>query len=132
MASTFGPRLWRRAAVMAPSARQLGRRMSWNIASAVLIFAIAQIWLVASAVNYGLSMLLAGAVLLLLVIVAIMVAQRLERHWHGLSQAALSSHGLHQRYRRDVRRLWMATLLVPMLWVGGVLLATRSMAAIIG
>lgn len=132
MASTFGPRLWRRAPSIAPSARQLGRRMTRHVAAAVLIFAIVQMWLVSSAVAWGMSLVVAGTALVLLVALAIRVARRIERQWHDLSRGALSSHGLHARFRRDVRRLWLAVLTVPMLWVGGVLFATQSIAAVAG
>lgn len=132
MASTFGPRLWRRPRSIAPSARQLGRRMTLHAAAAVMVFAIAQIWLVTSAVAWGVSSLVAGVALVLLVGLAIPVARRLERRWHELSRGALSSHGLHARFRRDVRRLWLAVLMVPMLWVGGALFATQAIAAVVG
>lgn len=132
MASAFGPRLWGRSRTYAPSARQLGRRMTINVAAAILVFAIIQIWLVASVVSLGVSTLVAGIALILLVGIAIPGARRLERRWHELSRGALSSHGLHARFRRDIRRLWLAVLMIPMLWVGGALFATQAMAAIAG
>ena len=53
MASTYGPRLWRRATASVPPARSLGRRMTWHAAAALLAFAAIQIWLVTSAVAAG-------------------------------------------------------------------------------
>ena len=40
MASTFGPRLWRRSTASVPPARSLGRRMTVHAAAALIVLAL--------------------------------------------------------------------------------------------
>jgi hypothetical protein len=130
MASTFGPRLLRRSTPSVPAARSLGRRMTVHAAAALLAFAALQIWLVSSAIAAGAPSAFTIVALILLLALAVPVARATERHWYHLSRQALASWGLHARFRRDVRRLWIAALALPFLWVSGALAATQAIAAI--
>lgn len=130
MASTFGPRLWGRSTQSVPAARSLGRRMTWHAAAALMSFAALQIWLVTSAVADGAPSAFTVISLVMLLALAVPLARRIERHWYHLSRQALASWGLHARFRRDVRRLWVAALAIPFLWVSGALAATQAIAAI--
>ncbi len=132
MASTFGPRLWRRSTVSVPPARSLGRRMTWHAAAALLAFAALQIWLVTSAVAKGAPSALIVVALVILLALALPAVRTTERHWYHLSRQALASWGLHARFRRDVRRLWVAALTLPFLWISGAIAATDAIAAITG
>ncbi|GGJ53640.1 hypothetical protein CDQ92_15940 [Sphingopyxis bauzanensis] len=131
MASTFGPRLWRRTSPSVPAARSLGRRMTWHAATALVAFAALQIWLVSSAIAAGASSTLVVVALIVLLALAVPVARSTERRWYHLSRQALASWGLHARFRRDVRRLWIAALTLPFLWVSGAMAATDAIAAIV-
>ena len=132
MASTFGPRLWRRSAANVPAPRSLGRRMTWHAAAALIVFALLQIWLVSSAISAGAPSALMIVALILLVALAVPATRAVERRWHRLSREALASRGLHARFRRDVRRLWAAALLLPALWVGGAMAAAGALVKIAG
>lgn len=130
MASTFGPRLWRRTTRNVPAARSLGRRMTWHAALTLLVFAALQIWLVSSAIAAGAPSSLTIVALVLLLALAVPVARMTERRWYRLSRQALASWGLHARFRRDVLRLWIAALVLPFLWVSGAMAATTGLSAI--
>ncbi|WP_194953734.1 hypothetical protein [Sphingopyxis solisilvae] len=132
MASAFGPRLWRRTAASVPAARSLGRRMTWHTAAALIAFALLQIWLVSSAIAAGAPSMLIVVALIVLLALAVPVARSTERRWYHLSRQALASWGLHARFRRDVRRLWVAALTLPFLWVSGAMAATDAIARITG
>lgn len=128
MASTYGPRLWRRATASVPPARSLGRRMTWHAAAALLAFAAIQIWLVTSAVAAGAPSAFIVVALVMLLALAVPVARSTERRWYHLSRQALASWGLHARFRRDVRRLWIAALTLPFLWISGAMAAIAAVA----
>ena len=130
MASTFEARLWRRSTTNVPAARSLGRRMTWHAAAALLAFAALQIWLVMSAVAAGAPSALIVIALVMLLALALPAARMTERRWYHLSRQALASRGLHTRFRRDLRRLWIAALTLPFLWVSGAMAATDAIAAI--
>jgi hypothetical protein len=132
MASTFGPRLFRRSTRSVPTARHLGRRMTFHAAAALLVFAVLQIWLVSSAIAAGAPTALTFVALALLLILAVPIARTTERRWYHLSRQALASWGLHARFRRDVRRLWVAALALPFLWVSGAMAATTGLLVIGG
>ncbi|ALH82023.1 hypothetical protein AN936_17175 [Sphingopyxis macrogoltabida] len=130
MASTFGPRLFRRSSASVPPARSLGRRMTLHTAAALIAFAALQIWLVSSAIAAGAPSALIVVALVVLLALALPVARSTERRWYHLSRQALASWGLHARFRRDVRRMWVAALTLPFLWVSGAMAATDAIAAI--
>jgi hypothetical protein len=104
--------------------------MTWHAATALVAFAVLQIWLVSSAIAAGASSTLIFVALIVLLALAVPVARSTERRWYHLSRQALASWGLHARFRRDVRRLWVAALTLPFLWVSGAMAATDAIAAI--
>ncbi len=118
MATNFSSRAAVRSANFTTRARSLGNRMSRHVAAALLLFAVAQIWLVASAIEAGAHRLISIAALLALIGVAIPYARLVERRWQRFGEQALPSPALSRRYRRDVARLWLLALLVPVGWVG--------------
>ena len=127
MASTFGPRLFGRSKRNVPAARSLGRRMTLHAAAALMVFAALQVWLVSSAIAAGASSTFTIVALVLLLALAVPVARITERRWYHLSRQALASWGLHSRFRRDVRRLWLAALILPFAWVSGAMAATTGL-----
>jgi hypothetical protein len=129
MASIFSPRHVVRPARIVPHARSLSRQMTLHVAGAVIAFAVVQIWAVTSAVGMGQSRLLPVVALAILLFAALPIARRIERQWHRLGQSALPSVGLYQRFRREVRRLWLVATLFPAAWVGLVVFANEAIAA---
>jgi hypothetical protein len=106
--------------------------MTLHSAAALVAFAALQIWLVSSAISAGAPSGLIVVALVVLLALAVPVARSTERRWYRLSRQALASWGLHARFRRDVRRLWVAALTLPFLWVSGAMAATDAIAAITG
>ncbi|MEC3909864.1 hypothetical protein U5A82_05085 [Sphingobium sp. CR2-8] len=89
------------------------KRISTHLAAALVVFCLAQIFIVAK---------MGGSLILHLgIIVAIggyaVAARGLERRWHMLEQGGLSTGGLALRFRRDVAQLWGASLLGALLWI---------------
>ena len=123
MASSFPTRAPVRSANFTDRARSLGNRMTRHVAAAVVVFAIAQIWLVAAAIDAGAPRGISIAALFALIGLAIPYARFIEKRWQRLGETALPSPALTQRYRRDVVRLWLMTLLVPVSWIGGTVAA---------
>lgn len=130
MASTFGTGVWRRAGAHVPAPRSLGRRMTVHAAAALIGFSMWQIWLISNAISHGATSALLLVAVVVVVALAVPMAQSLERRWDVLSRQALASSGLHDRFRRDVRRLWAAALVVPFLWISGFTMAGDAIAAI--
>jgi hypothetical protein len=104
--------------------------MTVHAATALIAFAALQIWLVTSAIAAGAPSMLIIVALVMLLALALPIARMTERRWYHLSRQALASWGLHARFRRDVRRLWIAAITLPFLWVSGAMAATDAIAAI--
>lgn len=89
------------------------KRISSHLASALVVFCLLQIFIVAK---------MGGALVLhLAIIVAIggfaIAARGLERRWQMLEQGGLSHAGLRVRFRRDLVQLWGASLIGALLWI---------------
>lgn len=130
MASNYSSRATMRSANFTPRARSLGNRMTRHVAAALILFAVAQIWLVVSAIDSGAPRGMMVAALLVLIGLAIPFARWTERRWQSLGQEALPSPALTNRYWRDVGLVWSMAMLVPMLWVSTAALAGPVLAAI--
>ena len=130
MSSSYSLRSILRSANFTARAPRLGHRMTRHAAAAVVVFALAQIWLVSAAIEAGAPRMLGIIALLGLVAFAIPFARRIERRWHRLGQQALPSPALTQRFYRDVRWLWLLAVLLPAAWVGTAMLVAPAIAAI--
>lgn len=93
------------------------RRMSNNLAAALVAFAGIQIAVISTVVATGATTLLYHIGIAVLIAAVIPAARNMERRWEGLSRSELSHHGLTTRFRRDQVKLWTATLLLPMAWI---------------
>ena len=118
MATSFSSREWTRSANMLPRARHLGIQMSRHAAVAVLVFAVMQIWLVSAAIEAGAPRGISVGAMIALLALALPYARITERRWQRLGQQALPSPALMDRFRADLRRLWLLTAIVPAMWTG--------------
>ena len=116
MATSFSSREWTRSANMLPRARHLGIQMSRHAAVAVLVFAVMQIWLVSAAIEAGAPRGISVGAMIALLALALPYARITERRWQRLGQQALPSPALMDRFRADLRRLWLLTAIVPAMW----------------
>lgn len=106
MASTFSER-------SAARKNDPAKRMSTQVAAALVVFALLQIFIVAK---------MGGSLLLHMgIVVAIggfaLAARGLEHRWTALRDSGLPEAGLATRFRTDVLQLWAASLLSPLLWI---------------
>lgn len=118
MATSFSSREWARSANMLPRARHLGNQMSRHAAVAVIVFAVMQIWLVGAAIEAGAPRGISIVAMLVLLAAALPYTRIVERRWQALGQQALPSPALMDRFRSDLRRLWVLTAIVPAMWTG--------------
>ncbi len=111
-----------------PHGKRLARAMTWNVSLALLAFAGVQIWATVAFFGMpgggGLPFLSLGILLL----VAIPFVRRMDRRWNYLAETALPCTGLVDNFRRDRARLWMLTLLVPVLWISAYVAGARLLA----
>lgn len=105
------------------SSKSWRRRMSNNLAAALVTFAGLQIFVISAVVAIGATTLLYHIGIAILIAAVIPAARNLDRRWEALSQSDLSNQGLAVRFRMDQLKLWTATLLLPLGWipVGGLL-----------
>lgn len=93
--------------------KSFAKRISSHLAAALVVFCLAQIFIVAK---------MGGSLVLHLgIIVAIggygVAARGLERRWQMLEQGGLSQDGMALRFRRDVVQLWGASIIGALLWI---------------
>lgn len=99
------------------SARSWHRRMSNNLAAALVTFAGLQIVVISAVVATGTTTLLYHIGIAILIGAIIPTARNLERRWEYLSRSDLPSDGLAARFRMDQLKLWTGTLLLPLGWI---------------
>ena len=89
------------------------RKMSDNIAYALLTYTVLQIFVTMSALkSEGMSMLPYLA-LVVLVIAIIPACRRFERRWNRLSDEEAADPGFARYYRRDRLALWLLAIGLP-------------------
>jgi uncharacterized membrane protein YhaH (DUF805 family) len=120
MATSFSSREWTRSANMLPRARRLGNQMTRHVAAALLLFTVVQIWLVSAAMEGGAPRTISIAAMVILVAAALPYARITERRWQALGQQALPSPALMDRFRRDIRCVWLLAVSIPAAWTGTV------------
>jgi hypothetical protein len=108
---------WQRVTSVAdPSARPVDwrKRMSDNIAYALLVYTALQIYAVTTleAHSEGMSILPYGA-LIILVVAIIPSCRRLERRWNRLSDDQAHDPALAPYFRRDRLWLWLFAIGLP-------------------
>jgi hypothetical protein len=101
----------------AGSSKSWHRRMSNNLAAALVTFAGLQIFVISAVVATGATTLLYHIGIAILIAAVIPAARNIERRWETLSQSDLSHHGLAVRFRMDQLKLWTGALLLPLGWI---------------
>ncbi len=104
MATTLGHRAERKG---------FAKRISSHLAAALVVFCLAQIFIVAKmggslALHLGIIVAIGGYAV---------AARGLERRWQMLDASGFSHSGLALRFRRDLVQLWGACVIGALLWI---------------
>lgn len=94
------------------------RRMSDNVAYALLVYTALQIFVTVHALKEGASSLLPYLALVVLVAAIIPACRAFERRWKHLSDEEAADPGLKGIYRRDQVTLWLIAIGLPFLLTG--------------
>lgn len=91
------------------------RRMSDNIAYALLVYTALQIFVTMGALRTEARSLLPYLALVVLVVAIIPSCRRLERRWNRLDDQQAADPSLSGYYRRDRLALWLTAIGLPFL-----------------
>ena len=94
------------------------KRMSDNIAYALLVYTALQIFVTMNALHAEGSSLLPYLALVLLVAAIIPACRRFERRWNRLDDVQASDPSLSSYFRRDRLMLWLLAIGLPFLITG--------------
>ena len=104
----------------AQAKRDWRRRMSDNVAFALLGYTALQIYVTMGALETHNDSILPYFALVLLVAAIIPGARMFEQRWEGLSDEQAADPSLERAFRRDRLTLWIAAILLPFV-VSGVI-----------
>jgi hypothetical protein len=105
-----------RAALGAKASEHVGdwrRRMSDNIAYALLVYTALQIFVTVGALKAQAGSLLPYLALIILVVAIIPACRSFEKRWNRLSDAQAHDPTLTKAYRRDRLALWLLAIGLP-------------------
>jgi hypothetical protein len=94
------------------------KRMSDNIAYALLVYTGLQIWVTVHALKSGSSSLLPYLALIVLVVAIIPACRAFESRWMGISDEAAADPAYKPAYRRDQFLLWGLAIGLPFALTG--------------
>ena len=94
------------------------RKMSDNIAYALLVYTALQIFVTMGALRGDGASLLPYLALIVLVVAIIPACRRFERRWNRLSDAQAADPAFAPQYRRDRRALWIIAIGLPFALTG--------------
>jgi len=94
------------------------KRMSDNIAYALLVYTGLQIWVTVHALKEGTTSLLPYLALIVLVAAIIPACRMFEGRWMGISDEAAADPAFRPAYRRDQLLLWMLAIGLPFALTG--------------
>ena len=95
----------------------LARGMSRHTAGSLLLFTLVQIAAVVLLADRPGGRILPFVALAVLMLAALPFSRMVDQRWARIADAALPSHGLATRYRRDRDRLWWFASIVPVGWI---------------
>ena len=102
------------------------RRMSDNVAYALLVYTGLQIFVTMGQLNNGSGSILPYFALILLVAAIIPGCRMFEKRWDSLSESEAANPELRDRFRRDQVILWLSAISLPLI-ITGAFLGIRSL-----
>ena len=102
------------------------RRMSDNVAYALLVYTGLQIFVTMGQLNNGSGSILPYFALILLVAAIIPGCRMFEKRWDSLSESEAANPELRDRFRRDQAILWLSAISLPLI-ITGAFLGIRSL-----
>jgi hypothetical protein len=97
------------------------RRMSDNVAYALLVYTALQIFVTMTALKDGHGSILPYFALIVLVGAIIPGCRMFEKRWDGLSDSEAANPELHDRFRKDQVVLWLCAIGLPLALTGSYL-----------
>lgn len=94
------------------------RRMSDNVAYALLVYTGLQIFVTMGALEVGHASILPYFALIVLIAAIIPGCRMFERRWEGLTDGQAANPELADRFRRDRLVLWLLALGLPLALTG--------------
>ena len=112
--------LWESAGTQKRSGRKLDwrRKMSDNVAYALLVYTGLQIWVTMGTLKNGSGSILPYFALILLVAAIIPGCRMFEKRWSSLSNSEAANPELRDRFRRDQILLWLCAIGLPFALTG--------------
>src|SRR5690606_31630062 len=112
--------LWETAETRKGAKRKLDwrRRMSDNVAYALLVYTGLQIFVTMGALEVGHTSILPYFALIVLVAAIIPGCRMFEKRWEGLSDSQAANPELADRFRRDRLVLWLLAFGLPLALTG--------------
>jgi hypothetical protein len=112
--------LWESAATQKRAGRKLDwrRKMSDNVAYALLVYTGLQIWVTMGTLKNGSGSILPYFALIMLVAAIIPGCRMFERRWSSLSNSEAANPELKDRFRRDQLLLWLCAIGLPFALTG--------------
>jgi hypothetical protein len=98
----------------ASAQKSYAKRMSDNIAIAMIVYTLMLIFMVTPALDSKGMSIFPYFLLVFLVALAIPFGHGLERRWQELDNSELSSNGLNLRFNFDRIKLWVAAIGLPL------------------
>jgi len=95
--------------------KSYAKRISDNIAYALIIYTMMLIFFVAGAIKTSSMSIFPYLLLLVFVAFVIPSARKLEKKWEMLDNSELSDSNLNKRFNIDRTKLWFGTFLLPIL-----------------
>jgi hypothetical protein len=107
--------LWESATTQKRTGRKLDwrKKMSDNVAYALLIYTGLQIWVTMGALKNGSGSVLPYLALIVLVAAIIPGCRMFEKRWDSLSDSDAANPELRDRFRRDQVLLWLCAIGLP-------------------
>jgi len=112
--------------------KQTGRKLDWrrkmsdNVAYALLVYTGLQIFVTMGQLNNGSSSILPYFALILLVAAIIPGCRMFEKRWDRLSESEAANPELRDRFRRDLVLLWLSAVSLPLI-ITGAFLGVRAL-----
>ena len=108
----------------ATSHKRAGRKLDWrkkmsdNVAYALLVYTGLQIWVTMGTLKNGSGSILPYFALIVLVAAIIPGCRMFEKRWESLSDSQAANPELRDRFRRDQIVLWICAIGLPLVLTG--------------